>query len=239
MQFAHLATLAKTLFDLDLTPAQQEAFSRYADEMIDWNKTRANLTGITDPAAIEIKHMLDSLSVLTVARLPEGARVIDVGAGAGFPGLPMKIALPHLRLALLEATGKKVTFLAHVAKLLGLENVSTIHLRAEEAGQDARYRAQFDLVVARAVARLPTLLEYLLPLCKVGGQCVAMKGETAQTEADDSAQALKQLGGQLSGVHAVALPGLAEKHYLVVVTKVAATPAQYPRRAGLPSQSPL
>jgi 16S rRNA (guanine527-N7)-methyltransferase len=126
-----------------------------------------------------------------------------------------------------------------MAKLLNLEHVTTIHLRAEEAGQDARYRAQFDLVVARAVARLPTLLEYLLPLCKVGGQCVAMKGETAQTEADDSAQALKQLGGQLSGVHAVALPGLAEKHYLVVVTKVAATPAQYPRRAGLPSQSPL
>jgi 16S rRNA (guanine527-N7)-methyltransferase len=239
MKFALLASLAQTLFNINLTTDQQEAFSRYGDELIDWNKTRANLTGITDPLAIEIKHMLDSLSVLTAVTLPEGARVIDVGSGGGFPGLPMKIALPDLHLTLLEATGKKVAFLAHMAKLLNLEHVTTIHLRAEEAGQDARYRAQFDLVVARAVARLPALLEYLLPLCKVGGQCVAMKGETAQDEADDSANALKQLGGQLSGLHAVQLPGLMEKHYLVVVTKVAPTPAQYPRRAGLPSQSPL
>jgi 16S rRNA (guanine527-N7)-methyltransferase len=146
---------------------------------------------------------------------------------------------PELHMTLLEATGKKVAFLQHMIELLELPNVETLKARAEEAGQMSNQRAAYDLVLARAVARLPSLLEYLLPLAKVGGICIAMKGRTAAEEAADSTRALSVLGGKLQGIEAVNLPGIEETHYLVVVEKTAPTPALYPRRPGLPTQNPI
>ena len=180
-----------------------------------------------------------SLTVLAAAPLPTGAHVMDVGTGAGFPGLPLAIVRPDLRVTLMEATGKKLSFCEHVAERLNLESVWFVHARAEEAGHDPALRERGDCVVARAVARLPVLLEYLLPLTRVGGLAIAMKGRTATDEARDSVRALKLLGGKLREVREFALPGLEEPHYLVIVEKTAPTPAGFPRRPGLPAQRPL
>lgn len=225
-------------FNVAVTPPQEVAFAQYADALVDWN-TRVNLTAITAPEEIQVKHFLDSLTIASVHNLSAPLKVIDVGSGAGLPGMPLQIVYPHLQMTLLEATGKKVAFLEHVIQLLGLENARTLKARAEEAGQMRDQREQYDLALARAVARLPVLLEYLLPLVKVGGRCIAMKGKTARTEAADSARALKMLGGKLVGVHDFQLPDIEEQHHLVVVEKIAPTPIGFPRKPGVPSQKPL
>lgn len=235
---ASLGEHAAALFGIALAPEQLALFDVYRRELAAWN-AHTNLTAITDPDEVMVRHYLDSLSVARAAQPRAGARLIDVGSGAGFPGLPLLIAFPGLEVTLLEATGKKIAFLEHVIAALGLAGAATLRARAEEAGQMPGQRAAYDLVLARAVARLPALLEYLLPLAKVGGRCVAMKGVTAAAEARDSARALKTLGGALRGIEAVALPGVADPHYLVIVDKVAPTPPAYPRRPGLPTRSPL
>ncbi len=239
MALLKLPQAARDLLGLELSQEQQQAFERYAQELLIWNETRVNLTAITEPLAIEMRHFLDSLSVLRVAQLPQRGRVIDVGAGAGFPGLPLRIVCPAIQLSLLEATGKKVVFLEHVANVLNLGNVKIINARAEEAGQNPAYREQFDLVLARAVAHMPILVEYLLPLCRVGGRCVAMKGESAAAEIGVAENALRLLGGRLVQLAPIELPHVAETHYLVVIEKVAATPHHYPRRPGVPTKKPL
>jgi 16S rRNA (guanine527-N7)-methyltransferase len=224
---------------LTLTQEQEAAFDIYARELADWN-AHTNLTAITDPDGVRVRHFLDSLTVAKVAPMKANTRVIDVGTGAGFPGLPLKMVFPDIYVTLLEATGKKVSFLRHMCEAVGVTSgVEFLHARAEEAGQMPGQRATYDVVLARAVARLPSLLEYLLPLAKVGGRCIAMKGKTAQSEADESARALKILGGKLTQIEAVQLPGVDETHYLVVVEKVAATPGMYPRKPGVPTKSPL
>jgi 16S rRNA (guanine527-N7)-methyltransferase len=239
MALLKLPQATRDLLGLELSGEQQQAFERYEQELLQWNESRVNLTAITDPLAIEMRHFLDSLSVLRVAQLPPHARVIDVGAGAGFPGLPLRIVCPAIQLALLEATGKKVVFLEHVVKTLNLGNVKIVNARAEEAGHDPTYREQFDLVLARAVAHMPILAEYLLPLCRVGGRCIAMKGESAAAEVGLAENALRLLGGRLVQLTPIELPHVAETHYLVVIEKVAATPHHYPRRPGIPSKKPL
>jgi 16S rRNA (guanine527-N7)-methyltransferase len=233
-----LAEQAAALFDITLSPEQISQFEIYARELVEWS-ARINLTAITDPQGIQVRHFLDSLSIVKAVPLRPGLRVIDVGTGAGFPGLPLKIVYPDLRLTLLEATGKKVAFLDHVVTSLGLKDVETLHARAEEAGHQTAHRAKYDLVLARAVARLPSLLEYLLPLSRVGGYSIAMKGKTAKEEADGSARALSLLGGRLKEIEKIQLPDVAEDHYLIVVEKTAHTPSAYPRRAGIPTQQPL
>lgn len=229
---------AAALLGLALTPEQEAQFDVYAHELAVWN-AHTNLTAIIEPEAVRVRHFLDSLTVAKVVALPAGARVIDVGTGAGFPGLALKLIAPDIHLTLLEATGKKVAFLQHLIAQFGLTDVTTIHARAEDAGHDAALRASFDVVAARAVARLPALLEYLLPFARVGGVCVAMKGRTAQTEADDSAHALAVLGGKLVGIETFDLPGVDEPHHLVLVEKTAPTPRDYPRKPGIPTRSPL
>ena len=233
-----LIKLAAEHLDIALSPTQDDAFARYAALLREWN-TRMNLTAITDEDDINIRHFLDSLTILKAKVLTDEAKMIDVGTGAGFPGVPLAIALPGLRTTLLEATGKKVAFLEHVIAELKLTHTTAVKLRAEEAGQSRAHRAAYDVAVARAVARLPILLEYLLPLVRVGGVCIAMKGRTAQTEAEDSTSALKTLGGELDRIETFALPGVEEPHQLVIVRKVAQTPPRYPRSAGMPTQKPL
>lgn len=229
---------AAATYDIHLTDAQAAQFETYATELVAWNE-RVNLTAITDLPAIQVRHFLDSLSLAPVGQLKDALRVMDVGTGAGFPGLPLQIAFPGIQVALLEATGKKVAFLDHLIQTLGLANARTVQARAEEAGQMPEHRARYDLVTARAVARLPGLLEYMLPLAVVGGRCIAMKGATAHKEAADARQALAVLGGRLVGIEAVTLPDVDEPHFLVVVEKIAPTPAVYPRKPGIPTRKPL
>lgn len=229
---------AQALFGLTLTPEQQRAFRLLAADLLDWNQ-RVNLTAITEPDQIETRHFLDSLAVVRALTLTPGLRVIDVGAGAGFPGLPLRILFPRIALTSVEATGKKTEFIRHVADRLDLTDVAVLHARAEEIGQHADHREQYDVALARAVAYLPVLAEYLLPLVKVGGKMIALKGESAAREASEAQAALRILGGEMKRLIAVELPEVAETHYLVLVEKVAATPARYPRRSGVPSRKPL
>src|SRR5262245_24417149 len=169
-----LAEEASALLGVALTPEQEAQFDIYARELAIWNE-RVNLTAVTAPDAVRLRHFLDSLTILKAVPMPEGTQVIDVGTGAGFPGLPLLIACPDIHLTLLEATGKKVAFLDHLIALLNLNNATTLNARAEDAAHEPTQRAAYDVVVARAVARLPSLLEYLLPFAKIGGVCVAMK----------------------------------------------------------------
>jgi 16S rRNA (guanine527-N7)-methyltransferase len=228
---------------LRLTPRQLAAFQRYYDELISWNE-KFNLTAITDFDQVQIRHFLDSLSCLiadearSILRRPH-AQIIDVGAGAGFPGIPLKLVCPGFSLTLLEATGKKVTFLEHVVACLELARVLPIKARAEELGHDPGHREAYDLALARAVAELPVAVEYLLPFCKVGGWVLAQKGEAGAAEAWAAQKAIHLLGGELHRVIPVELPGLPEDRCLVLIKKVGPTPASYPRRPGMPGKQPL
>lgn len=239
MQPQRLAEHAAQKFGVELSPTNSEQLAIYAREMLDWNEHRANLTAITDPDAVETRHFLDSISLLGHIQVPPNARLIDVGTGAGFPGLVLKIIRPDITLTLMDSVGKKTAFLSHMVETLQLSNVQVVTSRAEDAGQNKTHREKYDVVVARAVAHLPVLAEYLLPLSKVGGICVAMKGESAAREIDEAAYALKTLGGKVIANHRVELPGVDEAHYLIVMEKIRPTPAQYPRQAGTPSKRPL
>ena len=226
---------------ISLSERHLSAFDTYHDELVDWNR-RFNLTAVTDPEGVYVRHFLDSLSCLKAipsSELATGACVIDVGSGAGFPGLPLKIVCPALRLTLAEATRKKVRFLEHLVSTMGLEDVVVLHERAEELGRAAGHREQYDWALARAVAEMPVLAEYLLPLVRVGGAVLAPKGERAAAEVQEATVAIRTLGGRVRRLIPVELRGLAETRYLVVVDKTAATSDRYPRRTGVPSKRPL
>lgn len=233
-----LRSAALSLVGLSLSSQQVSAFDRYAAELVEWNR-RFNLTAITDREQIEVKHFLDSLTCLLAMRGRSLGRAVDVGTGAGFPGLPLRITCPGLRLTLVESVGKKAQFCRHVVKVLGLEGVEVIHARAEEVGRWPDHRESYDWALARAVAPLPVLVEYLMPLLKVGGRAVAQKGETGPAEAHAAEKALGLLGGRLLQLIPVEIPGVAEARYLVVMEKTAATPPQYPRRQGIAARRPL
>ena len=210
----------------------------YERELLEWNK-KINLTAIRDVESIRTKHFLDSFSCVLAWAANPPLRLIDVGTGAGFPGIPLKILYPNMHLTLVESVGKKTKFCRHVVNMLGLKDVEIVHARSEDLGQDSKYRQSYDWAVARAVANLNVLSEYLIPLVKIGGKVLAQKGESGPAEAQSAEKAMKLLGGKLDGLIPVNLPGVAEDRYLVVVEKAAATPPKYPRKPGIPTKQPL
>lgn len=229
---------ARQTAGITLSPAQLEAFAAYADLLAEWSQ-RVNLTSIRSPAEMRVKHFLDSLSCLKAIPLTGGMRLIDVGTGAGFPGLVFKIYQPDIHLTLVESVGKKTAFCQEVVRQLGLRGVEILTARAEDVGRDNRHRERYDWGVARAVAGLPVLVEYLLPLVRVGGRILAQKGDTAQAELESAANAIHLLGGQAQPLVPVQLPGIPIRRYLVIVRKDRPTPGEYPRRVGVPLKQPL
>lgn len=209
---------------------------RYAALLVEWNE-KMNLTAITDPEGIVIKHFLDCALLLKQVNIPEGASVIDVGTGAGFPGMVLKILRPDIKLTLLDGLNKRLTFLNEVAKSLGLE-VTTTHIRAEEAGKNPLYREKFDLVTARAVAELRVLYEYCLPLCRVGGTFCSMKGPSAEEELKNAVKAKSLLGGGKAEITTETLTG-EEVRTFVITKKISQTPPKYPRISAKISKQPL
>lgn len=234
----NLAELAKEHFDIELTAKQAQQFERYHELMDEWGQ-QMNLTTIKDPDEVIIRHFLDSLSPIDVIGFDDGDRLVDVGTGAGFPGLALAIAFPNVDVTLLDSVQKKLKFLQAVIDDLQLSNVSILHMRAEDAGNHADHREQYDIVTARAVALLPVLLEYTMPLVKVGGFLVAMKGESAQREVDDAKRALFVLKGDAKPVYDYKLPGVERSHFLVTIEKTDKTPRNYPRQAGVPKKKPI
>lgn len=233
-----LAEQVHQRFGLRLNHRQVAALKRYEQELLEWN-TRFNLTAIRDVEEIRTKHFMDSLTCMLVMHELRTERLIDVGTGAGFPGLVLKIAFPGIQLTLVESVGKKADFCRHVVQTLGLENVLVLSERAEVVGALPAHREKYDWAVARAVAAMPVLAEYLLPLVRVGGNMLAMKGESGPAEAHGAEHAMHLLGGQLRQLLPVTLPGVVEERYLVVVNKIAATPPAYPRHVGIPTKRPL
>lgn len=222
---------------LDLNATQLEQLATYRRELLDWN-TRINLTAITDPQEVLIKHFLDSFSLLSVYNA-EKARVLDIGTGAGFPGLVLKIVRPQWDVILLEATGKKVTFLQHIIETLHLTHVTAIHGRAEELAHKPTYRARFDLVTARAVSTLPTLLEYATPYSRAGGTIILPKKGDLTEELAHGKRAAAQLGATFVADHLVQLAGLDDGRRLLVWKQNKPCPTQFPRNGGVMTKKPL
>ena len=220
-----------------LSGQQLEQFSQYADLLLETSQS-LNLTAITDPDEVAVKHMVDSLLVYDPQRF-HNHTIVDVGTGAGFPGLPLKIYDPGMRVTLIDSLQKRLNFLEQVVAKLGLGQVRCVHARAEDAGKDPALREKFDVAVARAVAALPVLAEYCLPLVRVGGVFYAMKGSRYQEEVEAAHHAVEVLGGRITAVRPVRLPGLADQRAIITVEKVRPTPKQYPRKAGTAVKKPL
>ncbi len=233
-----LARHAQELFHVQLTGPQVRALITYERELLDWNR-KFNLTALRDAESIRIKHFLDSFSCVLAWGTKPPHRLVDVGTGAGFPGLPLKILYPPLKLTLVESVGKKAMFCEHIVRLLNLEGVEVVKGRAEDAGCMPEHRERYDWAVARAVANMNVLGEFLLPFVRVGGTALAMKGESGPAEAQLAEKAMRLLGGKLRQVIRVSLPGIVDERTLILVEKFAATPAKYPRKAGMPVRRPL
>lgn len=219
-----------------LSDFQLEQFYNYMNILIEWNKFM-NLTGITDPKEIIIKHFIDSLTVLD--KIDRNNTIIDVGTGAGFPGIPIKIASPDTEVVLLDSLSKRVNFLNEVIKKLQLKGIKTIHGRAEDYGRNKNHREKYDVAIARAVAPLNILLEYLMPFVRVKGKCLCMKGANSEEEISLSKRAIEKLGGKLIYTEEFLIPNTDMKRKIVEIEKIKNTEEKYPRKAGIPSKEPL
>jgi 16S rRNA (guanine527-N7)-methyltransferase len=224
--------------DLPLSEYQIDQFEKYFHLLVDWNE-RFNLTAVTEYDEVQKVHFLDSLSLVEAGIIFDGLKVIDVGAGAGFPGLPLKIAFPDLQLTLLEATGKKTVFLTETAAALELTAVTVVNARAEDAAHQTENRERYDLVLSRAVASLDTLCELCLPFCRLGGKFIAMKKGEIQQEIEEASKAVDILGGRLIEVKDINLSGLEGSRKLIIIDKTGHTPPEFPRRNGIPSKKPI
>ena len=230
-----MINLAKQI-SIDLTEKQVIDFYEYMNLLLEWNE-KINLTAITEMDDVILKHFIDSITILK--NLKENDSIIDVGTGAGFPGIPVAIMNSNINITLLDSLNKRIMFLDEVCKKLELKNIKTIHGRAEDFGQDNKTREKYDIAVSRAVANLATLSEYLLPFVKVGGICICMKGPDAEKEIEDAKFAIKELGGKIEKVEKFMLPDSDMERNIVLIKKMNETPKKYPRKAGTPSKQPL
>lgn len=221
---------------IEFSEEQLNQFYEYMNLLLEWNE-KINLTAITDHKEIVLKHFIDSLTINKY--LKENASLADVGTGAGFPGIPLKILRPDLTITLVDSLNKRINFLNDVIVKLNLKNIVTVHSRVEDFGKNKIYREKFDFVTARAVANLSVLSEYLLPICKIGGQCICMKGNNVEDELVSSKNAVSVLGGKVLCVDEFVLPDSDISRSVVVLDKVKNTPARFPRKAGLPAKEPL
>ena len=221
---------------ITVSEMQLKQFYTYMNLLIDWNK-KINLTAIVEPNEIILKHFVDSLTILKY--ISDGTKIIDVGTGAGFPGIPLKIAKPSIEIVLLDSLQKRINFLEEVIKQLNIEKIKTIHSRVEDFGKDQKYREKFDMATSRAVANLSTLSEYLLPLVKVGGKVISMKGSFIGEELENSKNALNILGGKIEKIEKLNLPNSDMNRNILIINKIKNTPNKYPRKAGEPSKKPL
>lgn len=236
--FKYAMEKAAQAYGVALSPQQIASFARYNDLLLVWNEMM-NLTAITDPEQVAVKHMIDSLSCCRADVFAQNATVIDVGTGAGFPGLPLKIWREDIQLTLLDALQKRVNFLNCVAEELKLENVCILHSRAEDGAKERAYREQFDVAVSRAVARLNVLCELCLPFVRPGGYFVALKGAQYAEEMAEAKKAAEILGGRIESAALVQLPGIDDVRAVIYIKKTGKTPLSYPRRAGIPEKNPL
>ena len=223
---------------IQINDIQRKQFDDFYQLLIEWNKVM-NLTGITEYGEVVEKHFVDSLSLVEVLNIEYVNYVIDVGTGAGFPGIPLKIAFPHLRITLLDSLNKRIKFLDTVIKELGLKDIHTIHGRAEDYARQAEYREKYDLCVSRAVANLATLSEYCLPYIRVGGIFISYKSGDIDKEISESGKAVRILGGELEDIYRFQLPGTDIGRSFVKINKIKSTGKKFPRKAGLPSKEPL
>ena len=223
---------------IDLSNHQQKQFLTYFEQLVEWNE-KMNLTAITDKPSVYLKHFYDSISAAFYINFEGEKSICDVGAGAGFPSIPLKICYPELEVTIVDSLNKRIGFLQHLAEELKLEKVNFVHSRAEDFGQDSKYREQFDIVTARAVARLSVLSELCVPLVKKGGEFIAMKGAAAEDELTDAKKALKVLGAKIKERHEFILPVEKSERNIFVFTKEKNTPKKYPRKPGMPNKSPI
>lgn len=223
---------------IKLSEQQLGQFEDYYRELVDWNE-RMNLTGITERDQVYMKHFYDSLSVSFFIPMKDVGTVADIGSGAGFPSIPLRIAFPHLRVTIIDSLNKRIQFLNHLVSVLGLSEVQCVHSRAEDAARQKEHRDHYDLVTARAVARLAVLNEFCLPFTAVGGRFVAMKGSEVEEETKEAVFSLNELKGKLIHTHRFKLPIEESTRHLIVIDKIAPTPGKYPRKPGVPLKSPL
>ena len=215
---------------------QLEQFFEYMKLLIEWNE-KINLTAITEPDEIILKHFIDSITILK--EIKNDARIVDVGTGAGFPGIPLSIMNPTPKITLVDSLNKRLIFLQEVVKKLKLENIEIVHARAEELGQNKKYRESFDVATSRAVANLSTLSEYLIPLVRINGKVISMKAGDTQDEIDGAKKAIKVLGGKIEKVDEFNLPQTDIRRTIILIKKEEKTPNKYPRKAGTPSKDPI
>ncbi len=222
--------------DIDINEEQINKFYDYMNLLIEWNK-KINLTAITDYNEIILKHFVDSLTINKYIK--ENNYVVDVGTGAGFPGIPLKIIRDDINIVLVDSLNKRINFLNEVIKELNLKNIETVHARAEEFGRNKKYRQKFDVATSRAVANLSTLSEYMIPLVKINGRCICMKGKEIKEELKDSLNAIKVLGGKVENVEEFELADNDINRSIIYILKEKDTPNKYPRKAGTPSKDPI
>ena len=236
IEFSNLMKKYGEKVKIEFTEEQLKKFYTYMNLLIEWNE-KMNLTAIIEPKEIILKHFIDSLTILKYVE--KNKKMIDIGTGAGFPGIPIKIMNEDIDITLLDSLNKRINFLNEVIQALNLEKIETVHSRIEDFGRSKKYRETYDIVTSRAVANLATLSEYMLPMAKEGGCCICMKGAEVEEEILNSKNAIKILGGNICKIEKFTLPQSDNKRNIVVIDKIKITPSKYPRKPGMPSKEPL